>query len=256
MIEKKLKEKLRKELRKDLIEVNRRLSYDLWNVSCFNKKPSGLSPRLIFPIKRTNEEIRISEQEARILYCNILNNLNYFYSIETPTTKTYQQKGSTPLSALSDLSIYTYNNNGFGREANVEFKARNVIRESIRKDIEKIITEGRDGNWVHILEKISNKTLPSVFKKFIDSIKSQYKKGIKITIVFCICVIKEYIPGKKMSIIKRLRFDDPLFSQNISNYLEEFFCLDKNNNSNNIDGKNLVVQKDILKNNDWMIVEQ
>ena len=49
----------------DLIEINRRLSHDLWNVSCFNNKPSGLSPRLIFPEKRINNEIRISEQEAR-----------------------------------------------------------------------------------------------------------------------------------------------------------------------------------------------
>lgn len=59
------KEDLKEEeedLIKDLAEINRRLSYDLWNVSCFNEKPSGLSPRLIFPVKRANEEIRISEQ--------------------------------------------------------------------------------------------------------------------------------------------------------------------------------------------------
>ena len=63
MLEEELKKKLRKELKKDLIEISRRLSHDLWNVSCFNEKLSGLSPRLIFPVKRTNEEIRISEQD-------------------------------------------------------------------------------------------------------------------------------------------------------------------------------------------------
>ncbi|PKP58241.1 hypothetical protein CVT91_08920 [Candidatus Atribacteria bacterium HGW-Atribacteria-1] len=128
---------------KDLIEVNRRLSRDLWNASCFNDKPSGLSPRLIFPVKRINNKIRISEQEAKILYCTILNEINYFYSIETPTNKAYQQTGNTPLSALSDLSIYRYINNGFEKLANVELKAHNPATKNISKDIEKNNKRGK-----------------------------------------------------------------------------------------------------------------
>ena len=146
MLEEKLKEELKEKLKKDLFEINRRLSYDLWNVSCFNKKPSGLSPRLIFPVNRINGEIRISEQEARILYCNILNSLNYFYSIETPTDNPYQQSGKTATSALSDISIYCYINNKFEKLGNVELKAHNPAKKNISKDVEKIIKEDKVGN--------------------------------------------------------------------------------------------------------------
>lgn len=242
MIEKKLKEKLRKELRKDLIEVNRRLSYDLWNVSCFNKKPSGLSPRLIFPIKRTNEEIRISEQEARILYCNILNNLNYFYSIETPTNETYQHTGNTPLSALSDLSIYRYIDNGFEKMANVELKAHNPATKNISKDIEKIIKEKIDSNWFHILKNIDKGTLPSVFDKFIFSLKEHSNKGSKISILFCICILE-----KKFSIIKYFKWNKN--DGNLIHYLDKFFVLSQ------IKNRNINEQKELLRDSKWLIVE-
>ena len=89
---------------KDVREINRRLFYELWNVADNSKLPTGLSPCLIFPKKR-DEEIRISEQESRVLFCGLLNNLNYFYSVETPTEELYTQKGDTPQSALSD-SVY------------------------------------------------------------------------------------------------------------------------------------------------------
>lgn len=249
MLEKKLKEELREELKKDLFEINRRLSYDLWNVSCFNEKPSGLSPRLIFPVKRVNEEIRISEQEARLLYCNILNNLNYFYSIETPTKEAYQQTGSTPLSALSDISIYCYINNKFEKLGNVELKAHNPATQHISKDIEKMIKEEKDGNWFHVLKNVDKATLPSVFNKFILSFEEHKGKGTEKFILFCICILE-----KKFSIIKHFDYD-PSLVQNISNLMEEFFCLSKLNNSNNIKDKNLREQKDILINNGWTIIE-
>ena len=82
----------------DLIEINVRALHDLWNVSFVGKNPSGLFSRVVFPKKRKKNSkdkyvIRVSEQEARIVYCNILNNLNYFYSIETPTKETYSFSG-------------------------------------------------------------------------------------------------------------------------------------------------------------------
>ena len=70
----------------DVIEINRRLLYDLWNLTDVSQPPTGLSPRLILP-KMRNKSIRIIEQEARFLYCSLLNNFNYFYSVETPTEK-------------------------------------------------------------------------------------------------------------------------------------------------------------------------
>lgn len=237
-----LKKKLEDELRKDLIEINRRLSYDLWNVSCFNKKPSGLSPRLIFPVKRINSEIRISEQEARILYCNILNNLNYFYSIETPTDETYKQTGNTPLSALSDLSIYRYINNEFKKLVNVEFKAHNPATKHISKDIEKIIREEEDGNWFHVLKNIDKGTLPTVFNKYIFSLKEHSNKGNKISILFCICVLE-----KKFSIIKYFEWNKN--DRNLIHYLDKFFVLSQ------IKNRNINEQKKLLRDNNWLIVE-
>ena len=240
---------------KDLIEINRRLSYDLWNVSFIGEKPSGLSPRLVFPKKReknkkNEDEIRISEQEARILYCSILNNLNYFYSIETPTNETYRFTGKTPLSALSDLSIYRYIDNEFIKMANVELKAHNPATENISKDIEKIIREEKDGNWFHVLKNINKGTLPSVFEKFVSSFNDHKGKGDKKYILFCICVLEN-----NFSIIKHFGYD-PTFRINISNIMEEFFCLSKLNDSNNIKDKNVLEQQVILKNNGWMIVKQ
>ena len=239
----------KEDLVKDLAEINRRLSYDLWNMSCFNEKPSGLSPRLIFPVKRANEEIRISEQEARILYCNILNNLNYFYSIETPTDNPYQQSGKTATSALSDLSIYRYTDSGFKKVANVELKAHNPDKKNVIKDIEKIIKEEKYGNWFHVLKNIDKGTLPSIFDKFIDSFEKYKGEGSKKFILFCICILE-----KKFSIIKHFDYD-PSFGKNISTHMEEFFCLSKINNFNNIRDKNLTEQKDIFKSNDWTIIE-
>ena len=244
----------KEDLVKDLAEINRRLSYDLWNVSCFGDKPSGLSPRLIFPKKRIknkkNKDVkRISEQEARILYCNILNNLNYFYSIETPTNKPYQFNGKTQSSALSDLSIYLYINNEFEKLGNVELKAHNPAIENFSKDIEKIIRERKDGNWFHVLKNVDEKTLPSVFEKFVSSFKTHEGKGSKKFILFCICILE-----KKFSIIKHFDYD-PSFGKDISNIMEEFFCLSKTSDLNNIEDKSVLDQKDILKNNGWTIIE-
>lgn len=59
----------------DIFEINHRLSFDLWYVTDVKSNPQGLSPRLIFPQWR-NGEIRISEQESRILYCGLLNMSN------------------------------------------------------------------------------------------------------------------------------------------------------------------------------------
>ena len=246
---------------KDLIEINRRLSYNLWNVSFFGEKPSGLSPRLVFPKKRKKnkkgEDIkRISEQEVRTLYCNILNNLNYFYSIETPTDNAYIQSGKTAVSALSDLSIYTYinkdnknndkddedNKNNFEKLANVELKAHNPATKNISKDIEKIIREEKDGNWFHILENINKGTLPSVFDKFIFSLKEHSNKGSKISILFCICILE-----KKFSIIKYFKWNKN--DGNLIHYLDKFFVLSQ------IKSRNINEQKELLRDNKWLIVE-
>ncbi|BAU27754.1 hypothetical protein DFP93_109118 [Aneurinibacillus soli] len=205
---------------KDIAEINRRLSFDLWNMTSSSKEPRGLSSRLVLPT--TDDKIRVSEQEARVLYTSILNSSNYFYSIETPTEKLYSQKGSFSRRALSDLSLYAYKGeNGLEKVANVEFKALNPDVSQISKDIEKLVGEGIDGNWFHFLKNIDSGTLPSLFNKFIDSLEMINPADITkpISIYFCFCVL-----DKKWACAKHY-FYDPKQGMSLSDYNRDFFHL-------------------------------
>ena len=130
----------------DLIEMNRRVSYTLWNAVSPNKTPAGLSPRLIFPELRGGN-IRISEQEARLLWCTMLQDTSYYYSVEAPTTETYVQTGTKPQGARTDVALYRSCETGLKRVANIEFKAHNATQGQIRKDLEKLLREEITGNW-------------------------------------------------------------------------------------------------------------
>lgn len=175
----------------DLIEMNRRVSYALWNAISPNKIPTGLSPRLIFPELRGGN-IRISEQEARLLFCTMLQDTSYYYSVEAPTTETYVQSGTTPLSARSDVALYRSVENGLKRVANIEFKAHNATSEQIRKDVEKLIREKLTGNWFHLLPSSNSGTIPRLFEKFVNAFEacSSYIDH-DIEIVFGICVLRK-----------------------------------------------------------------
>ena len=203
----------------DLIEINRRLSFNLWYLTNVLEKPHGLSPRLILP-KRRSGQIRISEQEARFLYCGLLNTLNYYYSVETPTEQVYQQTGQEWGSAASDLSLYVHRVDGFKKIANVEFKAHNPAVGYIRKDIEKLIKEGIIGNWFHTIKNVDRGTFPSLFAKFIDSFKelSGIVSGKEISIIFCFCVIE-----KRWACIKHFLYDSS--SGDFGSYVDDFFRL-------------------------------
>ena len=159
-------------------------------------------------------------------------------------------------------SVYTYtgkdnanNNKNYGMKkylkkmVNLELKAHNPAEVNISKDIEKIIREDTDGNWFHILKNIYKDTLPKLFNKLIKSFKKYDGEGTDKSILFCICILE-----KKWGMMKNLQYK-PSSGKNITNLMEEFFCLSKINNSNNIKDKNLQEQKDILINNGWTIIE-
>lgn len=173
----------------DLIEMNRRVSYALWNVASPNGTPSGLSPRLIFPVLGSGN-IRISEQEARLLWCTMLQDTSYYYSVEAPTTQKYCQKGTTPISARTDVALYRLVESRLTRVANIEFKAHNATLEQIRKDVEKLLRENVTGNWFHLLRATDSATVPLLFEKFAAAFSecSSYVEH-DIDIVFCICVL-------------------------------------------------------------------
>ncbi|MDY6989538.1 MAG: hypothetical protein SWQ30_15940 [Thermodesulfobacteriota bacterium] len=202
---------------KDVMEINRRLFYDLWNISAVPEAPTGLSPRLILPTRRS-EDIRISEQEARFLYCSLLNNLNYFYSVETPTERRFIQKGKIPRSASSDLSLYDYDGKKFLKLMNVEFKAHTPREQDIKKDIEKLIAEKKDGNWFHLLKNIQSGTLRRNFEKISNSLKSCQRmlKVKKVSIVFSFCVLE-----RKWACSKHFLYEPSVGS--FSEYADRFF---------------------------------
>lgn len=161
--------------------------------------PTGLAPRLVIPIRR-DDQPRVSEQEARFLFCSLLNTLNYFYSVETPTTKTYQQTGATAQSALSDLSLYEFRDGKLEKVANVEFKAHNSTAGRIQKDIEKLIREGIPGNWFHIFRNADSGTLPALFDKFVEALVNCWHYVTEpLSILFCLTVL-----DMKWACLKRL----------------------------------------------------
>jgi hypothetical protein len=147
--------------------------------------------------------------------------LNYFYSVETPTEKEYTQKGTKPLSASSDLSLYDYDGDRFNKLMNVEFKAHNPPKEYIRKDIEKLIKEGIPGNWFHLLKNIDSQTLPVLFKKISESLKMHLEdsESKAISIVFSFCVL-----DKEWACLKHLLYEDP--NSDFDKYVDDFFQLE------------------------------
>lgn len=224
-----------------IFEVNRRACFGLWDVLKINSIPNGLSPRLIFPQKRDGE-IRGSEQEARIIYCGILNTLNYFYSIETPTSDIYQQTGRKGISASSDLSLYREKNDHFDKVINIEFKAHNPEPEDIRKDIEKLIRERIAGNWFHVLKNADSGTLPVLFGKMRKSLLECeiFLEKVELSFIFCFCVLE-----KSWACMKHFYYNPK--EENFQEYLDTFFALGYSVQAGKIE---------VAQENNWNIIKK
>lgn len=150
--------------------------------------PKGYNgSRLIFPryreCKKNKQETRISEQELRFVfieqfndYC-AKNNLNWYYSVETPTEYKYVfgdknnphkakdwEKGQ---SAMVDLCIH---NEKLERIALVEFKALNPDKFCYEKDFCKLEAE-KEGQleletfFIMMVKNANKRTLKSIKDK-------------------------------------------------------------------------------------------
>ena len=223
----------------ELININIKTCDLIWNLPDVVSRPAMNYPRLIIPHRRDVDQ-RISEQEARFVYCSVLNRSDFFYSIETPTEKKYQLSGKGRRSASTDLSIYEYTN-GFRKLVNVEFKAHNARFEEIEKDVKKLVNEGITGNWFHLLKNANSKTLKSLFNKIEKALMVNYSD--KISILFCFCVL-----SRKWACIKHFYWDGNGFAnhrkfKSYRMFVEEFFRLD------------YVVRKEItvIDENGWLI---
>lgn len=158
------------------------LAERLWAVQRGDK----LRTRLILPTKR-DLFVRVSEQESKVLLCQVLEESDWHYSIETPTRETYVQTGLTPQSARCDLSLYR-SMSPASLAVNVELKAHNPGVEAFRKDFEKLLREGADGLWVHTLLKSDARTVASIFAKMRDAFATESKhlagRARKLTFAF------------------------------------------------------------------------
>jgi hypothetical protein len=149
------------EVEQYLQELVGKVCGDLADMYVAREHPSTYG--LIFPRKRDGS-LRISEQEAKLLFIQQLTvDRRYCFCVETPTTETYIQSGTTPVSARVDVTLI-----GADRKpiAHIEQKAHNCTLESIRKDLEKLLREKRTGCWFHTLEAADRGTIPALMAKF------------------------------------------------------------------------------------------
>ena len=206
----------------ELIRFNKETCNVLWSLPDVDSEPTLDYPRLIIPSKRDKNK-RISEQEARFVFCSILNNSDFFYSIETPTEKKYKISGEGMRSASTDLTIYEYRD-GFRKLANVEFKAYNPRFKEIEKDIKKLVREEITGNWFHLLKNVNSMTLKALFDKIKNALIKNYSDSISI--LFCFCVL-----DKKWACMKHFKWNGSEFPEEKKQekyrvFVEEFFRLD------------------------------
>ena len=195
------------ELKKHIDEIIKKSFEILQKAYDYHKEPmpgnSGewkkKTTRLVFPRygKHRSYETRISEQELRFCfveafnsYCD-RNNLNLFYSVETPTEGRYvfsenevacvphaaskKQKGQ---SASFDMVIYDEN---MRRRCLIEFKALNAAEHEHLKDFVKLNNpeEGDDDvlrYFIEILKFSDNGTVNSLHSKVIVREKDDREK--------------------------------------------------------------------------------
>ena len=75
------------------------------------------------------------------------------------------------------MCIFERINNEYQRILNIEFKNKNTKRESIEKDIQKLVSEKVDGVFIHLLENTNQRTFSNeretgifdkLYKSFFD----------------------------------------------------------------------------------------
>ncbi|MGO9268501.1 MAG: hypothetical protein ACLQBA_27045 [Candidatus Binataceae bacterium] len=204
-------------IRDEVCDLMMQLSRSLWSLQqpLLAKHEAGMSlARLIAPRRQVlsnGYQRRISEQEARIVLCHMLDQKESsfsYYSVETPTNGKYQFKGKTELSARTDMTLYSDDEK---RLVDIEFKKGNPPEPSIDKDIWKLLKEGRDSAWFHILKNADAQTFSLLFKKIRGSFSKRVKhaSGNRRTLWFVLCVLAPTDSARRVAYYNSIRLGDP-----------------------------------------------
>lgn len=154
------------------------------------------APDMRFPSRTPPEPgpLRVSEQEARHLFCALAPSHGYGYSLETPTQATYKQSGSKPTRARFDASLL---NESGARLWNVEFKHGGISPSSkskaVYKDIEKLLVDPGDGVWFHLLEHIDNATIVNLIARIradVAAVASAHRVDDRTELAVHICILE------------------------------------------------------------------
>jgi len=193
-------------------EVCRKTDRRLWNAYHYREigsRPAKPFSRLVFP-SYANGNIRVSEQEARFAFVESVLESDFFYSVETPTSRKFQFTGKKAVSAQTD---FTLRDGMSARILNVEFK-KGVSFETksgntLRKDVQKLLHESVPGMWFHLISSADNTTL----KKVLDTLSSVFSGGLRApelnlggnsnTILFHVCVLKQCFSIHKEIVFSR-----------------------------------------------------
>ena len=163
----------------DTRAIARQVALELCDIQSESHPPERFtSTSLVFPSYRPQAfngrpRVRVSEAEARVLYCFALANRKLPFAVEVPTSERYTFSGTSTMSARTDLVVYAYRPEDpqtLVRHLAVEFKAHNAPVAAIRKDIEKLLREHCDGLWFHVLQNADSRTIRALMEKFAQAI--------------------------------------------------------------------------------------
>jgi len=124
-----------------MINTCREVARKLVNINNVHEREFPSNDSLLFPKYRSKSKynIRISEQESKILFANHFLASKIFFSIEVPTMSIHSFSGKNEISARFDLA--TYKSSEFEKfDWIIELKAHNPKSTAIQKDVEFIFT--------------------------------------------------------------------------------------------------------------------
>lgn len=182
--------------------------------------------KLIFP-KYSNGEIRISEQEAKLLFIEkVIKDYDGFYSVETPTGLKYRfseggKKLDIPLldigkSGNVDVCLY---DNSKNLKHLVEFKAHISKQFDFNKDFLKLKHENNgtklSNYFVQILKSYKSETIKGLKNRYEKVFESECDRN---DIFVFVCMLK--IP-KKYNCKNVIFFNPKNYEKELNKYLNE-----------------------------------